>query len=131
MNEQTTSSFTSFVRTILINNPSLVDGLVSLLYSIADDIDTVRDSRMISQGKYINTHTFKHRVLEKTMRKVGYQIEDIPDICAQGRADEILQMIDQLDRSQRMDRVSLSRRALPTNSRFEDVTDRSRSHSHS
>lgn len=127
-------SFASLARSFLASNPRLLDTFVSILHNIADELEGLKNSRMISQGGYMHTYKFKQKVLDKIMRKLGYTTSDIPDICNQGRADEILQEIDRMERAPLLGSVSPSRRVLPSPThstyrstpRFEDITDQSR-----
>ena len=108
------------MRSFLSKNPLLLDALVNMLHNIADDLDNIKDKRALLSGRYMQSHEFKQKIVEKMMHKLGYTISDIPEICNQGRADEILQEIDKMERS---NEIIPSRRALPIASmRFKDVT---------
>lgn len=127
-------TFETLARTFLANNPQILDTLIFALYRVADELDSLKGARMITNGKYMQPYRFKQKMIERVMRKLGYSTSDIHDLCSQGRAEELLQEIDRMERVPLLGANSPSRRALPiavgssrsTISRFEDVTDVSR-----
>lgn len=123
-------SFASVARSFLSAHPDILDLLVLTLHNVADDISACRGTRSITAGKYMQPYHFKQSILEKALSKIGYSVKDIPDICNQGRAAEILQEIDKLEKPHSASSVMTSRRALPPpltrGMRFEDITDLSR-----
>lgn len=127
-------AFETLARTFLANSPQILDTLIFALHRVADELDSLKGSRMISNGKYIQPYRFKQKLIEKMMSKLGYSTSDIPDLCNQGRAEELLQEIDRMERAPLLGATSPSRRVLPiaigssraTTPRFEDVTDLSR-----
>lgn len=119
-NDDQMDGMAEMMRSFLSKNPLLLDALVNMLHNIADDLDNIKDKRALLSGRYMQSHEFKQKIVEKMMHKLGYTISDIPEICNQGRADEILQEIDKMERS---NEIIPSRRALPIASmRFKDVT---------
>lgn len=135
-----TLTFAALARSFLSSNPRLLDTLVSILHSIADELDGLKNTRALSFGAHMPPHKFKQKAIEKVMKKLGYNIEDIPNLCSQGRADELLQEIDRMERVSLSSTISPSRRIMPssvsttthgTSYRFEDITDGSRKSSKS
>jgi hypothetical protein len=127
-NDNTTNTFASMVRSFLTNNPAILDTLVAILHNVAEELDSMKDSRAISSGRYMSPYAFKQKALERTMKKLGYKVSDIRELCNQGRGDELLQEIDKLERASkgnpsRRDIPSLKSRSMRTSIKIEDITD--------
>lgn len=82
-------------RMILQDNPKLVDMLAAMFYGIADELAVINNTHRPQDG-IIPAHKFKQLALDKVMSKLGYSSGDIPDLCAQGRAFDILDDIESL-----------------------------------
>lgn len=106
------NSFSNMVRSFLANNPRLLETLVTLMYGVADDLSKIH-TKAISNGKYMTPHTFKQKLVEKMIKKLGYQMEDIPELCYQGRGEELLLEIDKMEKTSLPSSSTPSRRILP------------------
>jgi hypothetical protein len=97
------------------------------MHDIADELDGLKGTKTTAQGGYMPPYRFRQKVVEKVMKKIGYDPDDIPGLCNQGRASELLQEVDRMERVTLLSAVSPSRRALPpalsgTSTRFKDIT---------
>lgn len=126
------SGFASMARSFLANNPRLLDTLVEMLHNVAEELDSLKGPKMITNGRYMQPYMFKQRIIEKIMKKLGYECLDIPDLCNQGRGEELLQEIDRMEKSPILGSTNPSRRVLPigppsrkSTFKIEDVTDTS------
>lgn len=118
-------SFASLARNFLATNPDILDRMVEMLHNIADDMDKIKHTRMITDDKYMQPFTFKQRIIDIVIKKLGYSLRDIPDLCNQGRAHELLQEVEKMNKVS--EDITPSRRLFPSSRRsirpqIEDVS---------
>lgn len=123
-------SITNMVRSFLTNNPRLLETLVTMLYATADDLSKI-NTKAIAGGKYITPHTLKQKLVENIVKKMGYQMEDLPELCYQGRGEEFLSEVEKLEKPIQSGSATPSRRRMPSSKRpstssasitFEDIS---------
>lgn len=105
--------FVSIARSFLANNPRLLDTLVEMLHNVAEDLGSLKGARMITGKGYMQAYVFKKRLVKIVMKKLGYEYQDISDLCNQGRAEELLQEVSRMEKSHILGSSNPSRRALP------------------
>lgn len=113
MNDPSLNSFATLVRSFLEHNPMLIDALSMILHNIAEDIDSIKERKMIGDHGYVSPYAFKHQIVIETLGKLGYKLDDVHSICNSGKAYEVIREIQLMRRHTSSASLIPSRRALP------------------
>lgn len=118
MEDKTLTPFMDMVRVFLSRNPLMIDALIEVIHSTAEELDTWKQVDSISYGKYISPSQFKNIAMDTVLSKIGHPNDSISNICRQGRGYELLHVINQLQLSKTESSISPSRRILPPPNRM-------------